>query len=122
MIKIHDLWKGYGKLKVLKGLNLEVFDGETLVILGRSGVGKSVLLRQIIGIEVPDKGTVEIDGQNLAEAYRQRDRNKTLKDIGMLFQGSALFDSMTVGENTAFYLLEHADSETGKMLSPDEIK
>lgn len=106
VIKVHDLWKSYGNLQVLKGLNLEIFDGETIVILGRSGVGKSVLLRQLIGIEKPDKGFVEVDGQNLS-ILSPVDRFKITKGMGMLFQGSALFDSMTVGENTAFYLREH---------------
>ncbi|MCB1114144.1 MAG: ATP-binding cassette domain-containing protein [Chlamydiia bacterium] len=106
MIKVKDLWKGYGKLQVLKGLNLEVNSGETLVILGRSGVGKSVLLRQIIGIESPDKGYVEVEGVNLSE-LNHHDRLKFTKQMGMLFQGAALFDSLNVGENCAFYLRQH---------------
>lgn len=106
MIKVHDLWKSYGKLQVLKGLNLDIFDGETIVILGRSGVGKSVLLRQLIGIETPDSGYVEINGQVISY-LSQTERFKVTKGMGMLFQGAALFDSMTVAENTAFYLREH---------------
>lgn len=102
MIKVKNLWKSYGSLQVLKGLNLEVLDGETLVILGRSGVGKSVLLRQIIGIETPDKGSIEVEGS---------------PKMGMLFQGAALFDSMTVGENVSFYLSQHELN-----LSKEEIK
>jgi phospholipid/cholesterol/gamma-HCH transport system ATP-binding protein len=106
MITVHNLWKKYGNLEVLKGLNLEVADGETVVILGRSGVGKSVLLRQILGIELPDSGYVEVNGIRISH-LSQSDRYKAVKNMGMLFQGSALFDSMTVGENTAFYLKEH---------------
>lgn len=121
-IKVRDLWKKYGSVQVLKGLELDVYEGETLVILGRSGVGKSVLLRQIIGIEYPDKGYVDIDGIRISDLILQSDRSKHVKNMGMLFQGAALFDSMTVGENTAFYLLQHADPITGKAVPPEEIK
>ena len=106
MIKIHNLWKRFGPNAVLRGLNLEIRDGEILVILGRSGVGKSVLLRHIIGIEQADEGEIEIDSN---------------KSIGMLFQGSALFDSMNIGENTAFYLRQHGDPATGKPLSDEDV-
>ena len=106
MIEVEDLWKSYGSLQVLKGLTLTVKAGETLVILGRSGVGKSVLLRQIIGIESPDKGHVEVNGKNLSTMSR-KERDAETRQMGMLFQGAALFDSMNVGENTAFYLRQH---------------
>lgn len=106
MIVANDVWKSYGKLQVLKGLSLTVNEGETLVILGPSGAGKSVLLRQIIGIENPDKGYIEVEGQRISQ-MSQRKRFKTVKSMGMLFQGSALFDSMNVAENTAFYLRQH---------------
>ena len=111
MIKVRDVWKRYGNLDVLKGLSLDIFDGETLVILGRSGVGKSVFLKQIIGLEMPDKGYVEVDGV-LVSDLKQHDMRPGLKPMGMLFQGSALFDSMKVGENTAFYLRQHTNNLT----------
>jgi len=116
MIHVHEVWKRYGKLEVLKGLSIDIFDGETLVILGRSGVGKSVLLKQIIGLEMPDKGYVEVDGTRVTDLTARTFR-PGLKPMGMLFQGSALFDSMDVGQNTSFYLRQHDPS-----LSPSEVK
>lgn len=109
MIHVHEVWKRYGNMEVLKGLSLDILDGETMVILGRSGVGKSVLLRQIIGLEMPDKGYIEVDGQLVTDLRAQTTR-PGLKPMGMLFQGSALFDSMDVGQNTAFYLRQHNQS------------
>lgn len=106
MIEVKDLWKAYGKLQVLKGLTLTVLTGETLVILGRSGVGKSVLLRQILGIEHPDQGTIDIDQKCISSADKKTKRVLT-KNMGMLFQAGALFDSMTIKENIAFYLRQH---------------
>lgn len=104
IISVRDLWKSYGPLQVQKGLDLDVYEGETIVVLGRSGVGKSVLLRQIIGIEKPDKGTIEF---GTIEENKKALKKGPQTSIGMLFQGSALFDSLTVGENTAFFLRQH---------------
>lgn len=112
MIKITNLSKSFGGKKVLKGLNLEIQTGETLVILGRSGAGKSVLLRHIVGLEKPDSGSIVIDGVDTTS----HESFKLAKDMGLLFQAGALFDSMTIGENTAFYLKEH------KILNDNEIK
>lgn len=116
MIHVHDVWKRYGKLEVLKGLSLDITDGETLVILGRSGVGKSVLLKQIIGLEMPDKGYVEVDKERVTDLTIRAIR-PGLKPMGMLFQGAALFDSMDVGQNTSFYLRQHHPD-----LTEDEIR
>lgn len=116
MIHVHNVWKRYGKLEVLKGLSLDILEGETLVILGRSGVGKSVLLKQIIGLESPDEGYIEVDNQRVTDLTKRATR-PGLKPMGMLFQGAALFDSMNIGDNTAFYLREHFPK-----LSESEIK
>jgi len=121
MIVVKDLWKSYGRLTVLKGLNIVVNKGETVVILGRSGVGKSVLLKQIIGIEKPDRGTVEVNGAVIS-SLTDGPLFAAISDMGMLFQGAALFDSMTVGENTAFYLEEHGNRKEGRPYSKEEIR
>lgn len=106
MIKIKNLWKKYGNLQVLAGLDLEVKTGETLVILGRSGMGKSVLLKHIIGISKPDEGTIDVNDTRISDLTGP-ELYKAVLDMGMLFQGAALFDSMNVEENTAFFLREH---------------
>jgi len=121
MIRIHNLWKSYQKNTVLRGLTLTIERGETLVILGRSGVGKSVLLKQIIGIEEADQGYVKINGTMISE-LRGKKRYAAKLDMGMLFQRSALFDSMSIEENVAFYLSQHGNRHTGKKYSKKEIR
>ncbi len=120
MILIKNLRKKYGNNEILKGLNLEVKEGEILTILGRSGVGKSVLLRQILGIEKPDEGSVEVNGVNIS-TLKKRELSSAVKEMGMLFQGAALFDSMNIKENTAFYLRQHGDPNTAEPISEEEI-
>ncbi len=120
MIDIHDLWKAYGGKEVLKGLTLSVKNGETIVILGRSGVGKSVLLKHIIGIAQADRGYIEVDGIRVSDLQGEK-RYSATQHMGMLFQGAALFDSMNIEENTGFYLKEHGNLETGEKLSKSEI-
>jgi phospholipid/cholesterol/gamma-HCH transport system ATP-binding protein len=121
MIRIRNLWKKYGSIDVLRGLTLDANQGEILVILGRSGVGKSVLLRHIIGIEKPDQGTIEVDGVSIT-SLKKNEIYHAVKNMGMLFQGSALFDSMNIEENTAFYLKQHGDPQTKKPFTPEEIE
>lgn len=121
LISIRDLYKNYGDKQVLKGINLDIYKGETLVILGRSGVGKSVLLRQIIGIEKPDSGSIFVEGKEITEMSGHH-LFEAIQSMGMLFQASALFDSMSVAENTAFYLKENPDIRLKRHLKPSEIK
>jgi phospholipid/cholesterol/gamma-HCH transport system ATP-binding protein len=106
VIEVKDLWKSFGDLQVLRGVDLFVTDGETMVVLGPSGCGKSVLLKHIIGLLKPDRGRIIVNGLDITgleshelEALRTR--------YGMVFQGAALFDSMTVGENVGLPLYEH---------------
>jgi phospholipid/cholesterol/gamma-HCH transport system ATP-binding protein len=120
MIKIQNLWKRYGNLQVMAGLNLDVQTGETLVILGPSGIGKSVLLKHIIGITKPDAGSVEIDGICITDLEGDA-IFKTVHNMGMLFQGGALFDSMNVEQNTAFYLTQHRNPKTKTPFTKQEI-
>lgn len=120
MIVIEDLWKKFGKLQVMAGLNLEVKSGEILVVLGPSGIGKSVLLKHIIGILKPDKGSIKIDGVEITNLTPTQLFQNVL-NMGMLFQGAALFDSMNIEDNTSFYLDQHGDPKTGKRYSKKEI-
>ncbi len=120
MIRLRNIWKAYDKQQVLRNLNLDVDKEETMVILGRSGAGKSVTLRLIMGLEEPDQGEVEVDGFMVSK-MSQEERFDKIKHVGMLFQGAALFDSLTVGENAAFFLTQHPDLTTHKWLSKKEI-
>src|ERR1043166_2195930 len=103
MIEARDLQKNFGTQRVLDGVNLRIAEGESVVIIGRSGGGKSVLLKHLVGLIKPDAGDVIIDGENIVGMNERRllcVRHK----FGMLFQGAALFDSMTVAENVGFAL------------------
>lgn len=105
MIEIKNLHKSFNSNKVLQGVNLEIETGETLVIIGRSGCGKSVLIKHIVGLLYPDEGFVKVEGQRVDE-LSLKELYKLRRKFGFLFQGSALFDSMTVEENIALPLVE----------------
>lgn len=94
---------------VLKGINLEVYPGETLVILGRSGSGKTVLTSMLVGLNQPDEGTITVGGMELNQLQSDQDWRDLRLRTGYLFQGSALYDSMSVGENVAFPMMQHSD-------------
>lgn len=105
MIEINDLHKSFAGKKVLQGINLTIEAGETLVIIGRSGCGKSVLIKHIVGLLEPDSGYVKVEGKIVSE-LSQKELYELRKKFGFLFQGSALFDSMTVEENVSLPLVE----------------
>lgn len=107
MIEIQGLHKSFGSKKVLNGVDLTINDGETIVIVGRSGCGKSVMLKHIVGLLYPDKGIVKVQGKNVHEIPR-KELYELRKKFGFLFQGAALFDSLTVGENVSMPLEEAA--------------
>lgn len=115
MIEIKELTKSFNSHKVLDKLNLKIEKGKTWVIIGRSGCGKSVLLKHIVGILKPDKGSVFIDGQDITGLKNKELDNIRMK-IGMVFQGGALFDSLTVGENVGFGLIEHLHMDKKELL------
>ncbi|MFZ5906704.1 MAG: ABC transporter ATP-binding protein [Nitrospirota bacterium] len=108
MIEIVDLYKSFERHPVLRGVNLRVERGESMVVIGGSGSGKSVLLKHIIGILKPDKGKVLIEGIEIASLPENR-LNELRKKFGMLFQMAALFDSMSVWENVGFALMRHTN-------------
>jgi phospholipid/cholesterol/gamma-HCH transport system ATP-binding protein len=128
MIAVHGLEKRIGPQEILRGVDLEVARGQTLAIIGRSGGGKSVLLKHLIGLMRPDAGEIWIEGQNIIGMSEWRLASIRQK-VGILFQGSALFDSMTVAENIAFPLREAGERDpkvlrkrVGEMLEVMELQ
>lgn len=113
-IEFQGVEKRFGKKEILRGANLKVARGETLVVLGGSGTGKSVLLKCLLGLEHIQAGEVLIDGKPTSKLH-SAERMELMAKFGMLFQGAALFDSMTIWENVAFVLLQHG-------MKPDEAK
>ena len=114
MIQLEHIKKHFKKMEVLRDVNLSVEKGETMVVIGRSGQGKSVILKHIMGLLQPDGGRVLVDGEEISSPNRI-DLYRIRKKLGMLFQGAALFDSMTVGENIAFALREHTTKTEGEI-------
>ncbi len=106
MIVLEDVHKKYGRQVVLNGISFRIREGSVTTIIGKSGSGKSVLLRQMLGLEKPDSGTIRIRGENIVD-LTSRELNKIRRHIGVLFQEGALFDSLSVKENVAFPIREH---------------
>ena len=106
IVEIRNLCKSYGDHKVLDGFDLDLNEGETLVIMGKSGSGKSVMIKCLIGLEKQDSGSIVVMGKNM-ETLQDEELDEIRTEVGFLFQGSALYDSMTVRENIEFPLRRH---------------
>ena len=114
MIEVRDLKKSFGTQTILGGVSFRIENGESVVIIGRSGGGKSVLLKHIIGLLQPDSGAVLADGENIV-GMNERQLLRVRGKFGMVFQGAALFDSMTVAENVAFALRRNKNLTEGEV-------
>lgn len=115
LICYRGVHKSFGSKVVLQGIDLDVYEGETLVILGRSGSGKTVMTSMLVGLTEADSGSVTVAGKEIMELKSDSDWRELRLNMGYLFQGSALYDSMSVGENVAFPMVQHTD------WSPEEI-
>src|SRR5258708_2007735 len=113
-IVVKDLRKSFGPQKVLDGIGFQVGLGETVAVLGRSGTGKSVLLKLLIGLQKPDSGSIRIHGQEI-DGLEMTQLNEIRKKIGFLFQQAALYDSLTIEENVAFPLRRHANLSAAEL-------
>jgi phospholipid/cholesterol/gamma-HCH transport system ATP-binding protein len=122
-IEISGLCKSFGSKKVLDGVDLVVGQGESLVVIGGSGTGKSVLLKCVLGLMQPDEGSIKIDGQEVTNLSR-KERHEIMRKFGMLFQGGALFDSLPVWENITFALLQNkqVNKEEARALAEEKLK
>jgi phospholipid/cholesterol/gamma-HCH transport system ATP-binding protein len=109
LISFREIHKSFGEKRVLTGVNLEVYQGETMVIMGRSGSGKTVLTSMLVGLNIPDAGGITVEGVEITEFATDSDWRSLRLKTGYLFQGSALYDSMSVGENVAFPMVQHTD-------------
>lgn len=122
ILKIKNLSKSFGNNHILNGFSMELYKGENLVIMGKSGSGKSVMIKCVVGLMESDSGDIEILGNNISE-MNQTDLDILRTEIGFLFQGSALYDSMTVRENLEFPLRKHVEKLNKKdMLIKEALK
>lgn len=116
LIEVRDLHKQFGDRQILRGIDIDIYAGETLVLLGGSGSGKSVLTKHMIGLMSGNQGTVTVNGQEISN-LQERSLGKVRKAMGIMFQNGALFDSMTVGQNVAFPLIERGLKDQDKIIS-----
>ena len=117
-IECRNVWKSFYRKSVLRGVNLTIAPGETVVVIGQSGTGKSVLLKHIVGLLIPDRGSILVDGVDVAKLSRKKLFELRMR-FGMVFQGAALFDSSTVAENVGLAMREHTemtDEEIGRIV------
>jgi phospholipid/cholesterol/gamma-HCH transport system ATP-binding protein len=114
-VQVESLSKSFGKQTVLNGISLEVGRGETLSVLGRSGTGKSVLLKLIIGLHKADSGSIRVNGEDVTK-LKLKELNEVRKKIGFLFQQAALYDSLTIEENVGFPLRRHSNMSEGELV------
>jgi phospholipid/cholesterol/gamma-HCH transport system ATP-binding protein len=114
MIEVRNLQKSFGANKILDGVSFQIENGESVVIIGRSGGGKSVLLKHLVGLLQPDSGEILIDGENIGP-LNERQLLRVRRKFGMVFQGAALFDSMTVAENVGFAFRNHQHLTAGEI-------
>jgi len=128
MIEFENVSFNYGEKPILRNVSFTVDSGESVVVMGPSGSGKSTVLRLILGLSCPQEGRILVDGKNIC-AMREKDKQDIRKQIGMVFQDGALFDSLTVGENVAYYLIEHTrmdwddiESKAREMLGFDGLE
>lgn len=117
LISFRGIHKAFEDNVVLKGVDLDVFPGETRVILGRSGSGKTVLTSMLVGLSIPDAGSIKVEGVELTEFASDADWQNLRLRAGYLFQGSALYDSMTVGENVAFPMVQHTNWSPAEIMA-----
>ena len=115
LIVYREVGKYFDSRMVLQGINLEIFTGETLVILGRSGSGKTVMTSMLVGLLAPEEGTITVAGLDLAQLQSDEEWRDLRLKTGYLFQGSALYDSMSVGENVAFPMEQHTEWSRGEI-------
>lgn len=124
LLRVEDVYKSFDDRAILKGVSLDLYRNETLTVLGKSGTGKSVLLKLIVGLLYPDQGNVYLKDVNVSELPEEK-LASIRKNIGFLFQGAALFDSLTIGENLDLFLVKHtklaAKDREGKIISALEM-